>query len=388
MELLYSKVRPFPVNDGDKLIADTIISQIEKSDKVEIAVGYVSVASLEELEFLVDKNHLKEIHLIIGMYYYDGMPENSYNTATRINKKWKNAGIGEIRIVIPFTYHGKLYCFYKGEKAISAIIGSANLSVLKPDATIKRQYELSCFTESPTELEDIKKHINNLKDIRYSKPIDEVTDIKLIRQDNTALNDIELVTKLSVQEIGIYQNSNTIIKFNLLLKVPYFEDRFKDDGKHYTKSNINVCYAAPRSGRKSRDWYECQITVGSNIYKQPGYPQKNMPFYIITDDGYCFKAHTTSDNNKQFSAVGDELIMGRWLKGRLEAAGLVKRVNDTQLDKERCGMITNEILAQYGCDSLEFRKTDQKRKNEEGKELDVWTLSFKSGENNEWQIIS
>lgn len=48
----------------------------------------------------------------------------------------------------------------------------------------------------------------------------------------------------------------------------------------------------------------------------------------MTDDGYWFKAHTTSDNNKQFSAVGDELIMGRWLKGRL-AAGIVKPVNNT-----------------------------------------------------------
>ena len=108
-----------------------------------------------------------------------------------------------------------------------------------------------------------------------------------------------------------------------------------DDGRHYTKSNINVCYAAPRSVRKSRDWYETQLTVGASIYKMEGYPQRNQPFFVITDDGYWFKAHTTSDNNKQFSAVGDELIMGRWLKGRLVAAGIVKPVNNTAEDTER-----------------------------------------------------
>ena len=47
------------------------------------------------------------------------------------------------------------------------------------------------------------------------------------------------------------------------------------------------------------------------MYRMEGYPEKNKPFFVVTDDGYWFKAHTTSDNNKQFSAVGDELIMGR-----------------------------------------------------------------------------
>ena len=44
--------------------------------------------------------------------------------------------------------------------------------------------------------------------------------------------------------------------------------------------------------------------------------------------------------------------MGRWLKGRLAAAGLVTPVNDTKKDTERKGMITKEMLKEYGCDSL------------------------------------
>ena len=100
-------------------------------------------------------------------------------------------------------------------------------------------------------------------------------------------------------------------------------------------------------------------------------------FFIITDDGYWFKAHTTSDGNKQFSAVGDELIMGRWLKGRLAAAGLISPINDTQLDTDRKGMITKEILAEYGCENLYFKKTGQKALDDNGSWLDVWMLSFK-----------
>lgn len=107
-----------------------------------------------------------------------------------------------------------------------------------------------------------------------------------------------------------------------------------------------------------------------------GYPLKNVPFVVITDDGYTFKCHTTSDGNKQFSAVGDELILGRWLKGRLAAAGLVTPVNDTGEDHERQGMITKEMLDEYGCNSLLLTKTDCQI-HEDGNTFDVWLLSFK-----------
>lgn len=30
----------------------------------------------------------------------------------------------------------------------------------------------------------------------------------------------------------------------------------------------------PRSKRKSRDWYETQLTVGADVYKMEGYPEK------------------------------------------------------------------------------------------------------------------
>ena len=153
-----------------------------------------------------------------------------------------------------------------------------------------------------------------------------------------------------------------------------------DDGKHYTKSNLNVSYAAPRSARKARDWFETQFTVSKSITRLEGYPEKGKPFYVVTDDGYTFKVHTTSDGNKQFSAVGDELILGRWVKGRLAAAGLVTPVNNTLADTQRLGMITKEMLSAYGCDTLVLTKTTQRKEDEDGNILDVWVLSFEAAE--------
>ena len=377
MKLLYSNILPLATGEGEETIIDSFNEQVKMADRIDIAVGYVSRASLEELDRLVEQNNIKNICLNIGMYYIEGMPEGSYHTAIRINKKWKEAGIGEIRMIKAFKYHGKLYVFYKDGKPFSAILGSANLGVIKLEASNRRQYEISAITNDITEVSEIAKHIEELKKANISANIAEIDGMPLIRETNTALSGIELVTEVPKSNVDFYKRCASYASFLLPLKVPAYDERHMDDGKHYTKSNVNVCYAAPRNKRKSRDWYETQLTVAKEITRLEGYPEKNVPFYIVTDDGYWFKAHTTSDGNKQFSAVGDELIMGRWLKGRLAAAGLVNPVNDTQADTNRDGMITQEMLQEYGCENLYFKKTGQTALDEEGNPLDVWMLSFK-----------
>ena len=89
MKVLYSNMLPLGIQDNQETIDDSIRQQIAKSDKVDIAVGYVSLASLEELDRLVCENKIKQIVLVIGMYYIEGMPERTYHTAVRLNKKWQ-----------------------------------------------------------------------------------------------------------------------------------------------------------------------------------------------------------------------------------------------------------------------------------------------------------
>ena len=376
MKLLYSNLLPLGTESGQTTIIDAFHEQMKQSDGVAIAVGYTSLASIEELEKLVEEYHLKRVILTIGMYYIEGMPESAFHAAMRLNQKWMQSGIGEIRIVKAFKYHGKEYCFFRDGKPFSAIIGSANLGAIKLEASNRRQYEFAVLTTNAEEVCEVAEHIRQINQPIISVNIGDAKGIPLIREVNTALNGIELVTPVPEANLVFYRQFEPTVSFELLLKVPTFAERFMDDGKHFTKSNINVCYAAPRRGRKSRDWFETQLTVGAEIYKMAGYPAKNHPFFVITDDGYWFKAHTTSDNNKQFSAVGDELIMGRWLKGRLVAAGLIKPVNNTGTDTDRVGMITREVLDEYGCDRLRFEKTGQTALDESGEALDVWMLSF------------
>ena len=376
MKFIVSDILPLGIASGQQTVADCIKEQFALADRVDIAVGYVSRAALMELDQLVLAGKIRYICLTIGMYYIEGMPERSYHTAMQINQRWQEAGIGEIRIVKPFKYHGKIYVFCHGEQPAAAVVGSANLGVLKPEASNRRQYESALFLTESEPLAEFAAHIALLNEPRCSDNIAAITDMPLVREMNTALSGLELVAQLPPSNVEFYKSCPSIFSFVLPLKVPCAAERHMDDGKHYTKSNINVCYAAPRNKRKSRDWYETQLTVGADVYRREGYPAKNQPFFVITDDGYYFKAHTTSDNNKQFSAVGDELIMGRWLKGRLAAAGLVRPVNDTQRDTERAGMITQEMLWEYGCNALIFKNTGQTALDTDGMPLPVWLLSF------------
>lgn len=376
MKLLYSNVLPLGTESNQQTIIDCFSEQMMKADYVEIAVGYTSAASIAELESMVQNYGIKRICLTIGMYYIEGMPEGAYHAALKLNHKWQETGVGEIRLVKSFKYHGKLYCFYNRGKPLAAIIGSANLGAIKLEATNRRQYEIAALTTDIGEVSEIAKHIERLKMPICSVNISEAVNMPLIRETNKALNEIELVTSVPQSNVDFYKKCKATVSFLLKLKVPKSDERYMDDGKHFTKSNINVCYAAPRSKRKARDWYETQLTVDAETYRMKGYPEKNKPFFVVTDDGYWFKAHTTSDNNKQFSAVGDELIMGRWLKGRLAAAGIVKPINNTAEDTERKGMITQEMLDEYGCDRLLFKKTGQTALDENGDSLDVWLLSF------------
>ena len=297
----------------------------------------------------------------------------------KLNQKWKESGIGEIRLVRAFKYHGKIYSFIKDGECFATIIGSANMGFIKADANNRRQYEIASLTGESSECAEFLAFIEKLKDGRCSSNIADIPNVPLIREQNVSLDGVDRVSQVSPGGVKLYFEHQTNTSFVLPIKVPAFDERFMDDNKHFTKSNINVCYAAPRSKRKSRDWYEVQMTVAKEITRLEGYPEKNSPFFVVTDDGYWFKAHTTSDGNKQFSAVGDELLMGRWIKGRLAAAGLVEPVNDSQLDTERLGMITKEMLEAYGCNAIVFAKTDQQALDDDKKTmLDVWTLSFET----------
>lgn len=111
MKLLYSNILPLGTEENQITVSDCIVEEMSSSDAVEIAVGYVSKAALQELDKIVGEHHIRRVVLTIGMYFVEGMPEGIYHTAIALNRKWVDAGIGEIRVVRAFKYHGNGYLY-------------------------------------------------------------------------------------------------------------------------------------------------------------------------------------------------------------------------------------------------------------------------------------
>ena len=80
-------------------------------------------------------------------------------------------------------------------------------------------------------------------------------------------------------------------------------------------------------------------------------------FTVVTDDGWKFNCKVSGDYSKNFRSEGDLKILGKWLKGRLENAGVLK-VGDP---------VTAQTLREYGRDNFSLKKTIK-----EG----IWFLDF------------
>ena len=55
IKLLCSDILPLSLNEDQQSISDYFLKQAERSDCIEIAVGYISKASLLELDRIVDE---------------------------------------------------------------------------------------------------------------------------------------------------------------------------------------------------------------------------------------------------------------------------------------------------------------------------------------------
>ncbi len=388
MSVLYSNIPPLKRPEGGIEFQTYIRGRIAECDKLVIASGYASKNSLDELRRLVNENGLADVSLVLGMYYLEGFPERIFNEAVKLNDEWSESGIGDIRVVRSIKYHGKVYGFYNNGILNSVIVGSNNLGSIISDESNRRQYEISLSTDDPEECREIDQHLNAVLSDAVSVPINKASNIRLIHEVNEKLKKVEGAREVSQAEIEYYKNKITDISFDIPLKVPGIPGASDD----YMKSNINKCYAKGRLNSRTgevseRGWWETEIVVAKSITSKPGYPGR-APFYVITDDGWSFKAHVSGTNYKNFESDYDLKILGYWLKGRLVAAGLIEPVDSPSEDLknrlengpdiyQNCkGVITYQKLQKYGRTSVSFTKTTEKLKDENGSDLDVWLLSF------------
>ena len=351
MELLLSNYPPLKTKCHT--FSEAFYSMVPQSTQLDIAVGYITSDSLVELQKIVELNTLKALNLTIGMHYLERFTKVEYNTALKLNDFLKENNCGEVRLVTPFRYHGKLYSYSNEQGAFAGIIGSNNLSSIVDSGT--RVYESAVLLDDKDMAYQIYEFIGEL--VRTST--DNISDLKIdaFREVNPLLEGHEYVKKLEPRDVTEIMLQRTEISFDIPIK-PY---------EVSPQSNLNAFFGKGREAKngliKPRHWYEVELIVPNNITGQNGYPKAKTDaaiFDVVTDDGWSFKCKVSGDYSKNFRSEGDLKILGKWLKGRLENAGVL-RVGDP---------VRKETLEKYGRDTFTLTKTSVPG---------VWYLDFGVG---------
>lgn len=337
MELLNSNYPP--VRCGGKSFSDAFYSLLPRTTVLDIAVGYVTADSLAELQRIVELNNIRRVNLTIGMHYLDWFTHAQYNAAMHLNDYLMRNGKGEVRLVTPFRYHGKLYSYSNENGAFAGIIGSNNLSSIIESGV--RMYESSLLIDDCPSAHEIKYFIDSL----VQEATENIADLKItnFNENNPLLKGLENVRKVSETNLAECCSLLTATRFEIPVKCK-------------KKSNLNAFFGKGRESKngivKPRHWYEVELIVPKKIAACPEYPRSQTPeaeFNAITDDGWTFKCKVSGDYNKNFRSEGDLTILGKWLKGRLENAGVLKIGT----------FVTEQTLRDYGRSSFSLIKTSK-----------------------------
>ncbi|WP_043911411.1 restriction endonuclease PLD domain-containing protein [Mycoplasma wenyonii] len=177
---------------------------------------------------------------------------------------------------------------------------------------------------------------------------------------------------LSLKELEKSESLRTIV---FTLNVPTREEVLLSTEKELdcTKHSLNACYSGLGLNDKSSSWYDVQLIVEGD---SEDLPSKTEWFYIVTDDGYLFKARFEGKKSKKLNSFENTLLIGKWIKGRLAELGFVENFKEVSEDPKKHGIITQEMLGGYGGNQIFLKKTQKTKKDGKGLERDVWFMSF------------
>ncbi len=325
-----------PVKTKHRTFYDAFSGMLNEADELYIAVGYITAESLAELKRLAELNGINYLSLTIGMHHVEKFTRSQYYAAKALGEFLMKNSRGEVRVVTSFKYHGKMYLAGKNSEIFAGIIGSDNLSSIMDDS--RSAYEASLFVRDRQIIADMKLFADSLNK-NASVLIDEYSTDSFRDKDVSALMGQE-----GVEHSDTHETIGT--KFTgLSFEIPISTE---------PKSSLNIYFGEGRRQSSGviipRHWYEAELIVPKRITQQEGYPQaktESAVFDVITDDGYKFRCKVSGNDSKNLRSEGDLKILGRWLKGRMEEAGVLKAGEP----------VTEKVLADYGRKTLTLSQT-------------------------------
>ena len=350
-KLLFSHLQPIR-NTDKETFAHCFRTLFENTDKVCIAIGYVSTEALTELRSFAEANK-KQVVLVIGMHYFEGITKTQYQALLYLHDFLIKNACGCVYVVNTFKFHGKLYAFYKDKDIYAGIIGSSNLNGILENHS---NYEVDVLFNSNDKatIVEVDNFISELIK-RTCIPVSDWEPNGFI-ESNQLLEGHENVERCSREEIAkIISQINTVV-----FKIPI------KSSESAPRSNINAYFGKGRENSRGfvqpRHWYEVELIVPKEITDSPDYPKAGFPnseniITVYTDDSWKFNCKTSGSYSKNLRSCDDLKILGKWLKGRLENYGVLNIGEQ----------VTEATLREYGRDYIKMCGTSDPK---------VWYLDF------------
>lgn len=316
---------------------DVLQQELNRSTGVDIAVGFCGLSAVQAYRpSLLKVAKRGRVRFILGMYRVDGVMPPKLQAAlldlhqelTRIPAR-RQDGTGVY--ITTVDYHGKVYIFESGHVQ-NIWLGSNNFS----KEGLRDRLEAATRVTDASDKANIAAYVDRLCDPNCSVTIDKVLFTKKTPVTSFKNLPVEPLPE-NVTQVG-----------HVELKLRPSEQ---------TQSCLNLCFGAGRKDRfgnfTPRPWYEVELSIPAQERASPFYPKpsevpdgkksKRVEFTAyLTNDGQTYRKtqlSTYSDGNKALGS-NPRTILGEFLKGTLEKAGVLRRGD----------RITNEVLDAYGRD--------------------------------------
>lgn len=338
MELLTSK-NPILRSIQGENVSDYRSSLIQTASEFNIATGFVSSESLVELQRIADlRNGELSINLFIGMNYLSGFTQLQYKVLERLDEYFRLNKIGSIYVSPRALFHGKMYSFNNAEgKCIGSFIGSSNLASFLGVSQNNIEIDLHYIGE---EASLINKQINNIVHDLGISFYNAETPTHFLPSEQNLLRGHENVKEITQEEYSSLSSQCDGTTVEIPLKA----------GPRYEKSNLNPYFGKGKViGRYSpRSWYEVELIIPKHTPNIELLPDKHDgPITVVTPEHYSFQCERQGDNGKNFRSSKDLRILGKWIKGEMENAGVVT-----------CGdLVTKETLIKFGKTKIVLKKS-------------------------------
>lgn len=319
------------------------INRLKNAKKVIVATGYFGTDLIQRIEsdlFAVSKSG--ECRILLGMVFHGGISSKQKKCIDDLDLKLRSSNPKNGIYISRRDYHGKIY---KIDDDI--YVGSSNFSKEGFDSRLECTARINDrFTADATSA--------YLEYLFSLKTTEKLSGVKLSKKSR--LED-DRQSKLLADYKVLAPPPKTIIG-SVAIKL-------RVDSQ--PKSSLNLFFDEGRKNRKTglyapRPWYEIEITTTSQERRNPYYPQSTLipdskcshygvfDAYIVEDSNYYkLKMTVASAYGKALATSidgGGRQTLGRYIKGKLEAAGVLKH-------GER---ITSQTLEAYGRDYITLQK--------------------------------